>query len=84
MDRVQYVSKKAPQAHLPLSHHDSMSSSMTGTPMASRSLHTITHHELRSMSSTASRIQESPKIGFLHDLYTVFMDEIISAMAGRF
>lgn len=83
MDRVRFISQQAPQARVPLSPHNSLSSSMPSTPMSCISLHTITHHELRSMSSTASRINDSPKIGFLHDLYTAFMEEIISAMAGR-
>ncbi|GMH42953.1 hypothetical protein BSKO_10875 [Bryopsis sp. KO-2023] len=51
------------------------------TPMSQRSLHTITHHELRSAGNSASFISHSPKVALLQDLYTAFMEEIISSMA---
>lgn len=81
MERIRHVS----QDKSPIDKQSSMTpAAPPPTPVCQRALHTITHHELRTAAAMSTALAgRGRKIVLLHDLYTAFMEDVISAMAGR-
>lgn len=76
------MSQQAPKCDLDASIASSANRTPQDVPMSCRLLHTLTHYEIRSTGETCGFITDNQSLALLHEVYSVFMQEIVAAMAG--
>lgn len=80
--RIRHVSQQAPGRDLETKLSTITDHTPQNIPMSCRLLHSLTHYDLRSTDGTGNSRNDSSTFSLLHEVYSVFMQEIVTAMAG--